>query len=82
MDRYDQARAERDSKRAALKSSSAEARDRLRPAALMKTGIDEAKAKAKAKPGVVVSVATLAVAMLFRKPIFNVLRRVMKEKLK
>ncbi len=82
MDRYDQARAERDSKRAALKSSSAEARDRLRPSALVKTGIDEARAKAKAKPGAVISIASLAAAILFRKPIFNVLRRVMKEKLK
>jgi hypothetical protein len=82
MDQYDAARAERDRKREALKTTAVEARNRLRPTALVKTGLEEVKIRAKAKPGAVASIAALAATMLFRKPIFNVLKRVLQEKLK
>lgn len=82
MDRYDQARAERDDKRLALRHSAAEARNRLRPAALVKTGLDSATSKAKAKPGIAATGIVIFAAMLFRKPMFKMLKRVLQEKTK
>ena len=82
MDEYDRARIERDEKRRALLTSAAETRNRLRPSALMSYGVAKVKTKARAKPGMAASVAAIAAAMLFRKPIFNALRRAMKEKRK
>ncbi len=82
MDRYDQARAERDRKRAALRESASEARNRLRPAALVKTGLNSVSSKAKAKPGIAATGIAVFAAMVFRRPIFNVLKRVFQEKLK
>lgn len=82
MDNYDQARAERDQKRVALRNSATEARNRLRPVSLMKTGIENVTNKAKSKPGIVATGVAFAAALLFRKPIFNVIKRVIQEKLK
>ncbi len=82
MDKYDQARAERDRKRVALRESATEARNRLRPESLVKTGIETVTSHAKSKPGIAATGIAVFAALLFRKPIFNVLRRVLQEKLK
>lgn len=82
MDRYDQARAERDSKRVALRSTATETRNRLRPAALVKSGLETVTTTVKSKPGVVATGIAFVAALLFRKTIFSALRRVFQEKVK
>lgn len=82
MDRYDEARVERDRSRLQLSASMSEAKRRLKPAALASAGLQEAKAKIRAEPSKIASLAALAAVVILRKPIFNVLRRALKEKRK
>lgn len=82
IDEYDRARIERDEKRHALRTTAAETRTRLQPSALMSESLAKVKSKARSEPRVTASIFAVIAAMLFRKPIFNALRRAMKEKRK